>query len=174
MNKDLKKIDNYYIGFIQLNPFVYDSYTAKRMLDGINYDPFCETNIINGMIEGATVLLRKEGNVFYDEYSSRYKNEIKLKLGETNKHGIRLAYVKKFIDIYKDDPKTLIKEEVEKDFETMYELTSEDSYYISHSILDKTYVPITLDNDIRMEDVREEYYRLFYREPLKHQEKTKK
>lgn len=166
MNNDLEKIDNYYIGFIQLNPFVYNRETARRMIDEVNYDPFCEVDIISGMIEGAVVLLRKEENIFYDEYSSRYRNEIKLELGKTDKHGIKLSYVKKFTDVYKEEPTTLIKEEVEKDYNTLERLLLEHDYYISHSILDKTYVPITLDNETRMYDVREEYFDIVYRQPL--------
>lgn len=174
MNKDLKKIANFYIGFIQLDPFVYDEFTARRILDETNYDPFEGMDKLSGMIEGAVVLLRKEGNIFYDDYSSRYRNEIKLQLGKTDKHGIRLSYVKKFTDVYKDEPKTMVKEEVEKDYNALCDLLFEDSYYICYSKLDKFYVPITLDDDIRMFDVRDEYYELTFRRPLKHKEKSKK
>lgn len=175
MNKDIKKIDNYYIGFIQLNPFIYDRYTAKRILDETNYDPFSEDEILSGMIEGAVVLLRKEGNIFYDEYSSRYRNEVKLELGKTNKFGIRLAHIKKFTDVYKKEPLTLVQEDLKKEnYNTLCKLLFEHEYYISYSKLNKTYVPITLDDDIRMYDVRDEYFELFYQQPLKHQEKTKK
>lgn len=173
MNKDMRKIDNYYIGFIQLDPFVYDEFTARRILDEANYDPFEGMGRLNGMIEGAVVLLRKEGNIYYDEYSSRYRNEIKLELGKTEKHGIRLTYVKKFTDVYKDEPKTLVKEDVEKDFNELCDLLFEYSYYISYSKIDKTYVPVTLDDNIRMYDVRDEYYELAFQEPLKHKEKSK-
>lgn len=174
MNKDMKKIDNYYIGFIQLDPFVYDEFTARRILDEANYDPFEGMGRLNGMIEGDVVLLRKENNIYYDDYSSRYRNEIKLELGKTEKHGIRLSYVKKFTDVYKDEPKTLVKEDVEKNFEELCDLLFEYSYYISYSKIDKTYVPVTLDDNIRMYDVRDEYYELAFRQPLKHKENIKK
>lgn len=172
MNKDLEKIDKYYLGFIQLDPTVYDKEKARRMIDDINYDPFCEVDILTGMLQGIIVLLRKEGNIFYDEYSSRYKNEIKLHLGKTNQYGIRLSYVKKFNDIYTEDPVTLIKEDVEKDYLKMYELLFEHEYYISHSKLDKSYVPVIIDEE-KMLEVREEYFELVYRKPLS-QEKIKK
>lgn len=174
MNKDLKKIANFYIGFIQLDPFVYDEFTARRILDEANYDPFEGMGRLNGMIEGDVVLLRKENNIYYDDYSSRYRNEIKLELGKTEKHGIRLSYVKKFTDVYKDEPKTLVKEDVEKNFEELCDLLFEYSYYISYSKIDKTYVPVTLDDNIRMYDVRDEYYELAFRQPLKHKENIKK
>lgn len=174
MNKDMRKIDNYYVGFIQLDPFVYDEFTARRILDEANYDPFEGMGRLNGMIEGAVVLLRKENNIYYDDYSSRYRNEIKLELGKTEKHGIRLSYVKKFTDVYKDEPKTLVKEDVEKNFEELCDLLFEYSYYISYSKIDKTYVPVTLDDNIRMYDVRDEYYELAFRQPLKHKENIKK
>lgn len=174
MNKDMRKIDNYYVGFIQLDPFVYDEFTARRILDEANYDPFEGMGRLNGMIEGAVVLLRKENNIYYDDYSSRYRNEIKLELGKTEKHSIRLSYVKKFTDVYKDEPKTLVKEDVEKNFEELCDLLFEYSYYISYSKIDKTYVPVTLDDNIRMYDVRDEYYELAFRQPLKHKENIKK
>lgn len=171
----IKKIDNYYIGFIQLDPFVYDEFTARRILDEVNYDPFDKINKLNGMIEGDVVLLRKEGDTYYDEYSSRYRNEIKLHLGKTDKHGIRLSYVKKFSDVYKDEePVILIKEDYEKDLMSVYDLLFESSYFISYSKIDKNYVPITLDENIRMYDVRDEYYDLVFRQPLKHKEIVKK
>lgn len=169
----MDKIDNYYLGFIQLDPTVYTRDTARRMIDTINYDPFCEEAEIVGMIQGKVILLRKENDIFYDEYSSRYKNEIKLKLGETEKHGIRLTYVKKFTDVYTEKPLTLVKEEIENDYNAMYDLLFEHEYYISYSKLDKTYVPVII-NEEKMLEAREEYFDIFYRQPYKTERSIKK
>ncbi len=169
----MNTIDNYYLGFIQLNPFVYRRDIATRMIGEINYDPFCEEDEIIGLVQGKVVLCRKEGDVFYDEYSSRYKNEIKLKLGETEKHGIKLTYVKKFTDVYQEEPPTLIKEEVEENYAEMYDLLFEHEYYIAYSKLDKTYVPVII-NDEKMLEVREEYFDIFYRQPVNPKENKKK
>lgn len=169
----MNEIENYYIGFIQLNPMIYTKDKARRMMDVVNYDPFCEENEIVGMIQGKVVLLRKENDVFYDEYSSRYKNEIKLKLGETEEHGIKLTYVKKFTDVYTKTPKTFIKEEVEENYEILYDVLFEHEYYISYSKLDKTYVPVIIQEE-KMLEVRDEYFDIFYRQPLNENQKTKK
>lgn len=169
----MNNIDNYYLGFIQLDPTVYNRDTARRMIDDVNYDPFCEESEIVGMIQGKVILLRKEGDIFYDEYSSRYKNEIKLKLGKTEKHGIRLTHVKKFTDVYKKKPQILVKEDVENDCSLLYDLLFEHEYYISYSKLDKTYVPVII-NEEKMLDVREEYFDIFFRQPYQNKGTQKK
>jgi len=158
MEKDF--LDKFYLGFIQLNPYVYNTDIARRMLYDVNYDPFCEDHPIYSMIYGNVVLLRREGDNFYDEYSSRYRNEIKYKIGETNKYGIRLSYVKSFTDIYKEEPLVICKEEAEDDYNVQSYLYDNRQYYISHSKLDGSDAIIILDSYYGDEVVRQEYYNL--------------
>lgn len=152
-------LEQFYLGFIQLNPYVYRKDVARRLLYGIDYDPFCEDDLVTSMIFGKIVLLRRDGDVFYDEYSSRYKNEIKYRLGETEKHGIRLTYVKKFCDVYKEKPITLIKEETEDFYDVQMYLYDNREYYISHSKLDLTDAIVILDEE-PANIVRDEYFKL--------------
>jgi len=157
-------LSNYYLGFIQLNPFIYNRIKARRMIGEINYDPFCEEDILTGMIQGMVVLLRKENDIYYDEYSSRYKNEIKYKLNETNEYGIRLAYIKPFQELYQEKPLTLIKEKTENNYEVLEELFYTREYYISHSTLDGSDAIVIIDDE-KADLVREEYYDKYYRTP---------
>lgn len=114
--------NDYYIGLLLLNPLIYDKNIATRIVDGINYDPFCECDMPTAIFQGTLTLVRKVGDKYCLEYESRYKNEIILNLGETNKYGIYLAYIKPFCEVYQKRPKLLIKEEIENDYDKMCEL----------------------------------------------------
>lgn len=173
MNKITIDLNDYYIGFIQLNPYVYKREDAERLLDGINYDPFSEVDPLTGMIEGLVVLLRREGDIFYDEYSSRYKNEVSYHLGETNKFGIKLTYIKPFQEVYPEPGIAAIKEEVEGNPEALEYLLENCDYYISHSKLDRSDAIVIMDDE-RMLQVRDEYYDKFFAQPYREKEEKEK
>ncbi len=155
-------LNDYYIGLLLLNPLVYQRNTATRMCDGVNYDPFCELDIPTAIFQGTLTLVKQVDNMYCLEYESRYKNEIIIKLDETNEYGIKLAYVKPFREVYKNTPKLLIKEEVENNYDMLCELLFNDEFYLSYSKLDKTTVPVIIDED-KMNIVREEYYDKHFR-----------
>lgn len=156
-------IDDYYLGLILLNPYIYNKDTARRMLDDVNYDPFADMNLITGMIQGEVTLLRKCNDSEYcDEYSSRYKNEVKLRLGQTNEYGIKLVHLKPFSKVFKEEPPVLIKEDLEKDFSPLEDILFNNEYYLRYSKLDKTTVPVIVRED-KLEIVRDEYYEKTYR-----------
>ncbi len=154
--------NDYYIGLLLLNPLIYDKNIATRIVNGINYDPFCECDMPTAIFQGTLTLVRKVGDKYCLEYESRYKNEIILNLGETNKYGIYLAYIKPFCEVYQKRPKLLIKEEIENDYDKMCELLFNDEYYLSFSKMDKSIVPVII-NENNMNLVREEYYDKFFR-----------
>jgi len=173
MSKTKFNLDDYYIGFIQLNPYVYSKEKASRLLDGIDYDPFSEVDPLTGMIQGLVVLLRKEGDIFYDEYSSRYRNEVSYHLGETNKLGIKLTYIKPFQEIYPEPGVIVIKEEVEGNPEALSYLLENYDYYISHSKLDNSDAIVIMDDE-RMLLVRDEYYDTYFAKPYREEEEKQK
>lgn len=149
-------LSNYYLGLIQLNPFEYDRTKARRMIGDINYDPFSDIDILTGFIQGLVILLKKENDKYIDEYSSRYKNEIKYELNKTNNYGVKLTYVKPFTEVYTTPTKLFIKEDLEDNPELFEEMLDYE-YVIQYSKIEKEAVPVII-NDSLMHTVREEYY----------------
>ena len=69
-------LDDYYLGLIFATPEYFSNPQKNRYLTGLSYDPFQELPPALSMILGNVVLLKKEGNVFYDEDYSRYPKEL--------------------------------------------------------------------------------------------------
>lgn len=165
-------LKDYYLGLIRLNPFVYKKDKAERMLYDVNYDPFAEIDMPTAIFQGIVTLLKKINEEEYCvEYASRYKNEVKVKLNQTNNLGINLVYLKPLQEVYKEKPRTFIKEEIEDNYEILEDILFNDEYYLVYSKLDKTTVPIIVREE-KFEIVREEYFdKAFRNENISKQKK---
>ncbi len=133
-----QKIENYYLGVILAHPTYYRKDRPPRYLDGINFDPFENFFPIEALTYGATTLLYKKGDTFYDEYNSIFKYELAYQLGKVNKERIVLAYYRNVTDYYDEEAPVFIKEEIENNSALMERVFNEYPCYISHSKIDKT------------------------------------
>lgn len=129
------KIDDYYIGVIRASFDYYKDPKNIRLLNGVSYDPFQDTSILDSLTFGVTTLLKKVDNIYYDQHNSRWENELSYELRKTNKLGISLEYVKPFSECYHEKPTTYIQEELENDYKLSEYILKHHSYIISHSKL---------------------------------------
>lgn len=142
-------LDQYYLGIIIPELVYYQNSNPKksRMLNGVSFDPFEEVAPLYALIFGVPTLLRKEDDLYYDEYYSRWKNEVAYQEGEPNLLGIILGYVKPFREYYPEASHTYIKEDVENDPSLMRQLWEEHSFYIAHSRLDRSDAIVLFDEE---------------------------
>lgn len=138
-------IDEYYLGVIIAHPSYFTNPKSVRVLYDTSFDPFQELNPVQAVTIGVPTLLHKVEDIYYDEYHSRWNNELGYKLGEINSIGITLAYVKPFKEYYPEKPCVYIKEEVENNPLLMERIFFDHSYYIAHSKLNRRDAIITLD-----------------------------
>lgn len=150
-------LDDYYLGVITVDPSYFNNPKRYRMINDVNYDPFSDLSFAEALIKGVPTLLRKNGEVYYDEYNSRWKNELKYSLGVSNDLGIVLSFVKPFKDYFEEEPVVYIKEEVESDYELMEEIFHNHFYYIARSKLDRSEAIVVVDEGM-MYDFHYDYY----------------
>lgn len=150
-------LDDYYLGLIFVGPQYFNNPERKRVIWDISFDPFEEVSQNEAMIFGKVVLLKKKDGIYYDEYYSRYPNELAYQLGEDNKLGIKLVHVKPFAECYHEDVNTYVEEEVFHDYNMTLEML-EHSYYVIHSKLKKSDA-IVINCEDPMEIVRHEYFK---------------
>ncbi len=129
-------VHDYYFGVIIATPEYLKSSKRVRMLNGFNYDPFCDSSDTEALIFGVPTLLKKEtkdGEDFYiDQYHSRYKNEISYQLNNPNHLGLVLAFVKPFTDYYTESPTWYLEEDIINN-DLFYQIYMKHTYYISYS-----------------------------------------
>lgn len=151
-------INDYYIGVLLASPDYYSDNRRFRMFQDVSFDPFQNISVIQSFFSGVPTLLRRDGDKYYDEYYSRWRNEISYHLGKPNDLGITLAHVKPFSECYQEDAVFYIQEDIEDDYWTLEELLLTRSYYITHSKLMNTDAIVILDEE-KMVDVIYEYLR---------------
>lgn len=151
-------IKDFYIGVLLATPSYYQNLKRFRFVQNISYDPFKDISKTQALIIGIPVLLKYQDGKYFDEYNSRWKNELYYKLGEINELGIFLAHVKPFFECYSDEPVIYIEEEIEEDSELMEEILFTRAYYFAHSKLTNQEALIILNEDI-MESAIYEYLR---------------
>lgn len=137
-------INNYYIGVIRASFDYYKNPKNIRMLQGISYDPFKDIPMLEAFAFGVTTLLKKVDNLYYDEHNSRWKNELKYELHQTNTLGISLEYIKPFSECYSEKPTVYIQEELDSNQKLMEYIFQHHSYIVSHSRLYKNEVLMIL------------------------------
>lgn len=150
-------LDDYFLGVIIPDSSYYKNPNRVRNIGEVSFDPFSEMSSVLALTMGVPTLLHKVGDVYYDEYYSRWKNELGYKEAEVNSLGIILAFVKPFSDYYDEKPTIYIKEEVERNTQLMEDIFYNHSYYIAHSKLDKSDAIVTIDEE-PMEQVRSDYF----------------
>lgn len=150
-------LDDYYLGLIFVRPEYFSNPERKRVIWDVSFDPFHEVSPDVAMIFGKVVLLKKKDDIYYDEYYSRYPNELAYKLGEDNKLGIKLVHVKPFAECYHEEVNIFVEEDVFKDSYMALEML-EHSYYVIHSKLKKSDA-IVINCEEPMEIVRHEYFK---------------
>jgi len=131
-------LEDYYLGVIIADMSYFNNPKRYRTCGNISYDPFNRQPFEVAAVCGVVTLLRKKDDIYYDEFYSRYKNELCYSLNEANKLGIVLAYVRPFLDFYEFNDVYYIKEDIENDVEMNEFILENYEYYISHSKLDKS------------------------------------
>ncbi len=154
-------IQDYYLGVIIPQLSYYQNPQRHRYIGDISFDPFNEIPPIVALTMGEVTLLHKKGENYYDEYYSRYKNELYYKLGETNNLGIILAFAEPFQKYYAEEPVFYNQEDIESDYYKLAEILDKHSYYIAHLKLNKTDAIMTLDDNPIMQ-VRDDYIKMLY------------
>lgn len=149
-------LDDYYLGVILAHPDYYQNEKRKRLINDVSFDPFISVPPVIAITVGIVTLLHKKKDIYYDEYNSRWENELSYRLKEANPLGITLAYVKPFKDCYHEDPTTYIEEEMEHNPEQLEDALFNHSYYIVHSKLKKKDT-IVIAEDNPMNAVQYEY-----------------
>ncbi len=150
-------LEAYYLGLIFATPEYFSNPKKNRYLADLSYDPFQELSPAVSMILGNVVLLKKEGNVFYDEDYSRYPKELAYQLNQTNSLSIHLAHVKPFTDCYPEEAYIYDEEEFSKDPDLAMEMIGL-PYYIIHSNLTNQEALVLVDES-RRDMVRFEFFR---------------
>lgn len=151
------KIDDYYIGLIFMDPKNYNPIKAARYLGEINYDPFFEKTIIDGLVLGITVLLKKDNDAYHLLEYERFYNDLKVRLNEENRYGIDLRYIKPFKEVYSDDFKIYDSLELENNPELLEEAIMSGSYYVAFNKENNTYDIRIMYDDLDYV-VRQEYF----------------
>ena len=150
-------IDDYYLGIIKPHKSYYDKKNQYRYLGEESFDPFLELKDYEAMILGVKTLLHKSKNTYFDEYYSRYKNELFYHLEKINNIGIFLDFVRPFQDYYKEEPTIYIQEDIEDDYDQLLDILSHHSYYIAYSKLTRSDAIIILDEK-PLAKFREDYF----------------
>lgn len=150
-------LNNYYLGIIITDISYFNNPKRYRMIGDVSYDPFEGKSFPVATVCGIPTLLRWEDDVYYDEFFSRFKNELSYKLNKSNNLGIVLAYVKPFLEFYEKNDSYFIKEEVEGNFKFNEFIFDNYEYYISHSKLDRSDAVVIIDN-MPMLDFHMSYY----------------
>lgn len=152
-------IHNYYLGVILAHPnYFQNSKSRIRAIQDIEADPFSSLTLEQALITGVVTLLRKEGDSYYDEDYSRYKNELHYELYKTNSLGIALVYVKPFVECYHEEAVFYTQEDVLLQPEVLEEMALSHSYYVMHSKVTNQNAIVINDYE-PMSMVREEYLR---------------
>ena len=138
-------MNEYYLGVILAHPDYFNNPKRHRYYGGVSFDPFAETLPVCALKTGIVTLLHKVEENYYDEYYSRYKNEIAYQLGTSNNLGLILAYARPFQDYYEEQPKIYIQEEIDNNSQKLEELYNNHSYYIVHYKYSKDYAIVQLD-----------------------------
>lgn len=138
-------INEYYLGVILAHPEYFNNPKRHRYYGNISFDPFAEMLPICALTTGTVTLMHRVEEKYYDEYYSRYKNEIGYQPGVTNNLGLILAYTRPFQDYYKEQPKIYIQEEIDNNFKKLEELFNNHSYYVTHHKYSKDYAVVQVD-----------------------------
>lgn len=149
-------INNYYLGVILAHPSYFRNPESKRrQLENKECDPFFSLTFEQAIILGTTTLLKKQGDCYYDEYYSRYRNELRYQEKGTNQYGITLAFLKPFSEYFVEEAKIFEEESLFSEEEIVEELLSH-SYYVVSSKLTREYnVIINDENGLSL--VKEDY-----------------
>ena len=164
-------LDDYYLGIIIAHPDYFKNPKRNRFMGKVNFDPFNGKLFEEAIVKGIPTLLRKKNDIYFDEYFSRWKNELGYSLGVANDLGIVLAFVKPFTEYYDQEPVFFIKEDVEEKAQLMEEIFHNYDYYIAHSKLDRSDAIVVVNEDI-MYDFHYDYYK-YLLEQFNSKEKTK-
>ena len=149
-------INNYYLGVILAHPSYFRNPESKRRrLENKECDPFFSLTFEQAIILGTATLLRRQGDNYYDEDYSRYRNELCYQEKVTNQYGITLAFFKPFSEYFTEEPKIFEEESLFFEEEIVEELLNH-SYYVVYSKLTREYHVIINDEEV-LSLVREDY-----------------
>ncbi len=93
-------LENYYIGIIVCDKDYYKKPYSNRFLGHINFDPFADIGLEDGIKYGVPTLLYKKESTYHDIMWKRFDNELKYKLGDWNQMGIKLIHIEPFLKWY--------------------------------------------------------------------------
>lgn len=149
-------INDYYLGVILAHPSYFRNPESRmRCVGNAENNPFQLLSFEQAIVIGEATLLRKKGDKYYDEYYSRYKNELCYQEKRTNRFGITLAYQKPFLDYCLEETKIFDQESLFFD-EEMVEDAVTRSYYVVQSKLRDEYNVVINDEDV-FSYVKEDY-----------------
>ncbi len=125
-------IDDFYLGLIFPTPNYFTNHISRnRLIQYPEADPFSEFDEKDALVLGQVVLLKKNGDKYSDEEYSIFDNELTYKLGETNRLGITLAYVRPFLDYFDDSYFVISHEDTCLD-DHLLEFAFSQPYYVSY------------------------------------------
>lgn len=131
-------INDYYLGVIIAHPSYFENLESeKRRIADVECDPFFSLSFEQSITIGTVVLLRRNGDNYYDEDYSRFPNELCYQENKTNRYGITLAYQKPLLDYCYGEVKIFDRESL-FDEENLLDALSR-SYYVVHSKLTGEY-----------------------------------
>lgn len=150
-------INDFYLGLIFPTPeYFTNSRSRNRLINYPESDPFSELEEKEALVLGQVVLLKKNGDKYSDEEYSIFENELTYKLGETNRLGINLAYVKPFLD-YFDDSYIVISHDATCLDERLLEFAYSQPYYVCYYNSSNKY-HIVINELHTMDDVRFDFF----------------
>lgn len=148
-------IHDYYLGVIIAHPSYFrNPESKKRWIENVECDPFSPLSFEQAITIGTATLLRKQGDNYYDEEYSRYKNELCYQEKKTNRYGITLAYQKPLLAYCCCETKISDRESLWDEDELVEALGY--PYYVVHSKLTGEY-DVIINAEESFSLVKEDY-----------------
>ncbi len=152
-------VDDYYLGLIFATPSYFENkLNYNRLLNYPESNPFECLTKEQSMIIGNVILLKKEGDTYYDEEYSIFPKEISYTLNKPNRLGITLGYVKPFCEYYnKSEEEIFLQEEIIFDDELFVNILNKPWYVLYYGNSGDYYIVV---NDVdTMDNVRNDFFR---------------
>ena len=151
-------VNDYYLGLIFATPSYFENkLNYQRLMNNPESNPFDDLSKEQSMIIGNVVLLKKEGDKYYDEEYSIFEHELSYTLNKPNRLGITLGYVRPFSDYYDaNDEELFLYEDMLFEDDILYEATLK-SWYVVYYGTSGDYHIVINDTNI-MNNVRNDFF----------------